>query len=91
MKTKTMAVIGLMVWCVMVSGVVWGGDIKNGTVTIGNLIWLQNAGCLGMMNWDDANRSVNYLQNGQCGLTDGSKSKAWRLPTSSELHNILVT
>jgi hypothetical protein len=58
----------------------------NGTVadTHTGLIWLQDAGCLGSLNWADANRAAAALGNGQCGLTDGSTPGDWRLPNNAE-------
>jgi hypothetical protein len=58
----------------------------NGTVTDTHtgVIWLQDAGCLGSLNWADANRAATELQNGECGLTDGSKPGDWRLPSNAE-------
>jgi hypothetical protein len=61
----------------------WFVDNANGTVTDtqSGLIWLKNANCFGQMSWTDAEAAVNSLQNGQCGLTDGSTAGQWRLPT----------
>lgn len=58
----------------------------NGTVTDTHtgLIWLQDAGCLGLLNWADANQAAAQLQNGQCGLTDSSQPGDWRLPSNAE-------
>jgi hypothetical protein len=58
----------------------------NGTVTDTHtgLIWLQDAGCLGSLNWADANQVAAALENGQCELTDGSKPGDWRLPSNAE-------
>jgi len=58
----------------------------NGTVTdtATGLIWLQDAGCLGSLNWAEANQAAAVLENGQCGLTDRSKAGDWRLPSNSE-------
>src|SRR5262249_19336103 len=58
----------------------------NGTVTDTHtgLIWLQDAGCLGLLNWEDANQAAAALENGQCWLTDGSQPGDWRLPSNAE-------
>src|SRR2546426_376358 len=58
----------------------------NGTVTDTHtgLIWLQDAGCLGSLPWAEANQAAAVLENGQCGLTDGSKPGDWRLPSNAE-------
>jgi hypothetical protein len=58
-------------------------DCGNGTVkdTKTGLFWLKNASCLGLQNWAAANISAANLGHGQCGLTDGSLSGDWRLPT----------
>lgn len=58
----------------------------NGTVadTHTGLIWLQDAGCLGSLPWAQANQAAAALQDGQCGLTDGSKPGDWRLPSNVE-------
>lgn len=53
-------------------------DINSG------LIWLKDASCFSPMNWDDAMSTADSLATGQCGLTDGSVSGSWRLPTISE-------
>ena len=58
----------------------------NGTVTDTGtgLTWLQDAGCLGSLNWAEANQAAAVLESGQCGLTDGSKPGDWRLPSNAE-------
>ena len=80
-------VISMMVFCslMMLSVAAWCGDNGNGTVTIGNLVVLKDAGCLGRMNWDTAMARPKSLADGQCGLTDKSKAGDWRLPTVDEL------
>lgn len=61
-------------------------DCGNGTVTDTGtgLIWLQDAGCLGPLNWADANRAAARLRNGRCALSDDSKAGDWRLPSNAE-------
>jgi hypothetical protein len=55
------------------------------------LVWLQNANCIGTKKWandstwDDAQTASGILQDGDCGLSDGSVNGDWRLPTKSEL------
>ncbi|RKZ45482.1 MAG: hypothetical protein DRQ41_00150 [Gammaproteobacteria bacterium] len=62
-------------------------DNGNGTVTDNRsgLIWLKNANCFERQNWETAMQSAANLANGQCGLSDGSTSGMWRLPTKNEL------
>jgi hypothetical protein len=61
-------------------------DCGNGTVTdtVTGLIWLKDAACLGSADWTAANGAAAGLANGQCGLTDGSSTGDWRLPTADE-------
>jgi hypothetical protein len=68
----------------------------SGTVTDcrTGLIWLKNAKCTdtsnsianpgGFLNWYNAQKWVAGLQDGLCGLTDGSIAGDWRLPTKTE-------
>jgi hypothetical protein len=58
----------------------------NGTITDATtgLIWLQRADCLPPASFADAQRSAAGLQDGECGLTDGSLPGDWRLPTDAE-------
>ncbi len=58
----------------------------NGTVTdiVTGLIWLHNTNCFGSQDWASANDSAAQLQDGQCGLTDGSKPGDWRLFTRED-------
>ncbi len=61
-------------------------DNCNGTVTDNRsgLIWLKNANCFGEQDWGTAMQSAANLANGQCGLSDGSTSGVWRLPTTGQ-------
>lgn len=61
-------------------------DLADGTVrdTRSGLVWLADAGCLGAMSRDRAQAAVADLEDGRCGLTDGSKPGDWRLPTADE-------
>jgi hypothetical protein len=58
----------------------------NGTVhdTVTNLIWLKNANCFGPLDYTEANNAAAGLEDGECGLTDGSSPGDWRLPTLEE-------
>ena len=66
-------------------------DNGDGTVTdnLTALIWLKNAGCIGLKTWAEALTSSNALADGDCGLTDGSIIGAWRLPNVNELHSLI--
>ena len=79
--------IGMMVVCSLMalSGGAWCGNNGTGTVTVNGLIWLEDAGCMGRMNWAEATTRPKSLAHGQCGLTDNSKPGDWRLPTIDEL------
>ncbi len=70
-------------------------DCGNGTVTDNRsgLVWLQDASCFGVAEWQDALDLVATLSDipagsaaaGQdCGLSDGSSPGEWRLPTIDE-------
>jgi hypothetical protein len=62
----------------------------NGTVTdsFTDLIWLEDANCIGSQAWDEALLLVAGLNSGECGLTDGSGEGDWRLPTKNELEGV---
>lgn len=86
MKMKKLAIGMAILCCVMtLSGAAWCGDNGNGTVTVNGLVWLKDAGCLGMMNWNSAMNEAANLASGRCGLTDQSKAGNWRLPNKEEL------
>ena len=90
MKRKITAVIGMVLCFMMLASMAWSLDIPgvpNGTVTDGNLVWLQNADCFGRMTWNDAMSKAASLKSGDCGLRDGSTAGQWRLPTKEELIN----
>jgi hypothetical protein len=61
-------------------------DCGNGTVTdtVTGLVWLKDAGCLGVLDWATANQAAAALKEGDCSLADGSSAGDWRLPTKSE-------
>lgn len=85
--------ISMMVFCSLMATSVaaWCGDNGDGTVTIGNLVWMKDAGCLGKMKWDAAMARAINVADGQCGLTDKSKAGDWRLPTRDELTAIYAS
>lgn len=62
-------------------------DDENGTIydSKHQLIALKRIGCFGKKSWPDALSTVRNLMHGDCGLTDGSRSGDWRLPTQEEL------
>ena len=62
-------------------------DNEDGTVTdnLTGLIWLKEANCFGQRIWNNALSDCNELENGQCGLTDGSSAGDWGLPNKKEL------
>ena len=61
-------------------------DCRNGTVTdsVTGLVWLRDARCLGAVDWATGSTRVARLADGECGLSDGSRSGQWRLPTVNE-------
>ena len=76
-------------------------DNGNGSITddLTGLIWLKNANCTetvggvvkssGALVWANALIWSNSLASGKCGLTDGSTSGQWRLPTRKELRTLI--
>ncbi len=53
-----------------------------------DLIWLKNANCYGGLLWATAMSTVDGLNHGECGLTDGSVAGDWHLGTKEELQGI---
>ena len=76
-------------------GVTWPNprftDNGDGTVNdnLTGLIWLKNADCFGAKTWNNALSDANGLENGECGLTDGSGPGDWRLPNRRELLGLI--
>lgn len=66
-------------------------DNNNGTVTdnLTKLIWMKNAGVIGLQTWDDALSIAATLGNGTYDLTDGSNQGDWRLPNLRELQSLV--
>ena len=66
-------------------------DNGDGTVTdhLTGLIWLKNAGCFAPKDWWGALDASNNLENGQCGLSDGSNPGDWHLPNIKELNSLI--
>ncbi|MBM9605734.1 Lcl C-terminal domain-containing protein [Desulfopila inferna] len=63
----------------------------NGTVTdnLTGLIWLRDAGCAGLNNWQETLSWVDSLDSGVCGLTDDYSPGEWRLPNILELWSLM--
>jgi hypothetical protein len=67
-------------------------DNGNGTVTdnLTKLIWMKNAGALGLQPWPMALTTANNLHSGSIpGLNDGSQAGDWRLPNVRELQSLV--
>ncbi len=66
-------------------------DNTDGTVTdnLTGLIWLKNANCWGLVDWETALSNANGLADGQCGLGDGSAAGDWHLPNKNELSSLI--
>jgi len=61
------------------------GTVKD---NLTGLIWLKHASCF-FGSWTDALSFAKVLASGSCGLTDGSKAGAWRLPNARELQSLI--
>jgi len=87
----------------LLTGVVWPNprfvDNLDGTVTdmMTGLVWLKDASCgeldgtdpLGRAPWQGAVAAAAALSDGLCGLSDGSETGWWRLPSRFELESLL--
>jgi hypothetical protein len=68
-------------WCDQANGTIV--DMSSGQV------WLKNITCLGTLTWTDAViNTTTTIQNGVCGLTDGSSRGDWRLPLLQEMRSL---
>jgi hypothetical protein len=63
----------------------------DGTTTdnLTGLIWLRNNWCHHAVRWTEAIDIANGLEDGECGLTDGSSAGDWRLPNIRELLSLV--
>lgn len=67
-------------------------DNGEGQITdnLTGLVWLKDMDCSrGGRSWQQALDFANGLEDGQCGLTDGSQAGDWRLPNRNELRSLL--
>ncbi|MFZ4792002.1 MAG: DUF1566 domain-containing protein [Candidatus Competibacteraceae bacterium] len=68
-------------------------DNSNGTVTdsMTGLIWLKDANCavVSPKAWAAALTAVATLASPSCGLSDGSTTGQWRLPSRDELQSLI--
>lgn len=78
-------------------GVAWPGlrfiDNGDGTVsdTLTGLVWLQTVTCFEHITWGPAMDAAAGLEDGECGLTDGSAPGDWRLPSAREFKSVIDT
>lgn len=80
-------------------GVAWSPRLRfvdngDGTSTdrITGLVWLKDMQCgnqWSTVTWSDAMANAAALQDGQCGLTDGSQPGDWRLPNKNEMGTLI--
>jgi hypothetical protein len=65
-------------------------DNRDGTVNDCRTgrIWLKNANCYGMANWDNARAIAAGLNSGECGLSDGSVAGDWHVAFTDQLQEI---
>jgi quinol monooxygenase YgiN len=64
---------------------------KNGTIRdrLTGLVWLKDADAFGFKTWSHALACCNALENGDVGLSDGSKPGDWRLPNIREIESLV--
>lgn len=80
---------------VLQRGVSWPNprfhDNLDGTVidNLTGLIWLKDAGCYIASTWASALSKAARLNDGECGLSDGSSEGEWRLPNALELLSLV--
>ncbi len=67
-------------------------DNSDGTVrdNLTGLIWLKNVNCGGDMSWTNALNWAEEVNDGECGLSDGSGAGDWRLPNIRELVSLMT-
>ncbi len=76
-------------------GVIWPNprftDNTDGSVAdnLTGLVWLKDANCFNTRLWTEAVNDSVTLQDGVCGLSDGSAAGVWRLPNLAELEKKL--
>lgn len=77
------------------AGVAWPEprftDNYNGTITdnLTGLVWLKEANCSSApRNWNEALTNSSLMQDGFCGLSDGSQAGDWRLPNINEMQSL---
>jgi hypothetical protein len=65
-------------------------DNNDGTVSdyVTGLIWLKNGNCYARAPWSLAMALPGILNNGECGLSDGSVEGDWRPATATELQGL---
>ena len=66
-------------------------DNGDGTVldNLTGLVWLKDGACLWRRTRDEALAESGSLEDGRCGLTDGSIPGDWRLPNRKELLSLI--
>lgn len=66
-------------------------DNGDGTVTdsLTGLVWLKDAGCLGVQDWSASLAAASSLSDGVCDLTDRSAPGEWRLPNVLEMFSLV--